>query len=255
MKTLIAANWKMHGKLDWVDKPAEFRSLFRANDVVDVLICPPAHMLEIMVRACAGHGISIGAQNCHDKTCGAYTGEISAQMVADTGATYVILGHSERRAMFGDTDEVVAAKTRAALGAGIGAGLVPIVCVGESRAEREAGQAEEVVGGQLAVCLSKLGPEDADGTNLVIAYEPVWAIGTGLVPTLEDIATMHDHIRGCLTTRFGVKIADTIQILYGGSVKPANAKEILALKDVSGALIGGAALEMDSLAAIAAAVE
>ncbi len=246
MKTLIAANWKMHGNLSWVDKPAEFRGVFRANNAVDVLICPPAHMLEVMVKASAGLDINIGAQNCHDKASGAYTGEISAQMVADTGASHVILGHSERRAMFGDTDMVVAAKTSAALGAG----LVPIVCVGESRAEREAGQAEEVVGAQLASSI----PQDADGTNLVIAYEPVWAIGTGLVATLEDIATMHDHVRGCLTARFGAAIADTIQILYGGSVKPANAKEILALKDVSGALIGGAALEMDSLAAIAGAV-
>ncbi len=244
MKTLIAANWKMHGQLTWVEKPAEFRAIFPGNDRVDVLICPPAHMLQIMVKACAGLDISIGAQNCHDQVLGAFTGEISAQMVADTGASHVILGHSERRAMFGDTDEVVAAKT----GAALKAGLVAIVCVGESRAEREAGQAEEMVGAQLAASI----PKNADGDSLVIAYEPVWAIGTGLVPGLEDIAIMHDHIRGCLTTRFGASIADKIQILYGGSLKPDNAKDILALKDVGGALIGGAGLEMDSLAAIAA---
>jgi len=246
MKTLIAANWKMHGNLGWVDRPSELRGLFRANDAVDVLICPPAHMLHALVRACTDLDINIGAQNCHDQASGAYTGEISAQMVAETGASHVILGHSERRAMFGDTDVVVAAKTSAALGDGI----IPIVCVGESRAEREAGQAEEVVGAQLTASI----PEGADGTNLAIAYEPVWAIGTGLVPTLADIAAMHNHIRTCLTTRFGASAADTVQILYGGSVKPGNAKEILALKDVGGALIGGAGLEMDNLAAIAGAV-
>ncbi len=244
MKTLIAANWKMHGDFVWTEKPAAFRSMFSDNDRVEILICPPAHMLQAMVGACAGFDISIGAQNCHDQISGAFTGEISAQMVAGTGASHVILGHSERRAMFGDTDEIVAAKTSATRAAG----LVPIVCVGESRAVREAGQAEEVGGAQLANSI----PEDADGTNLVIAYEPVWAIGTGLVPTLVDIATMHDHIRGCLAKRFGAHIADTIQILYGGSLKPSNAKDILALKDVSGGLIGGAGLEMDSLAAIAA---
>lgn len=247
MKILIAANWKMHGNLAWVQKPAEFRALFpQNNNNIDILLCPPAHMLEPMVRASKGTGIFIGAQNCHDQASGAYTGELSAKMVAETGASYVILGHSERRAIFGDTDKWVAAKTSAAQKTG----LTPIVCVGESQSEREAGHAEEVVGTQLAGSI----PADADGNNIVIAYEPVWAIGTGLTPTIEDIATIHDHIRGCLTTRFGAKIADKIQILYGGSVKPSNAKEILALKDVAGALIGGAGLEMESLAAIAAAV-
>jgi len=247
MKTLIAANWKMHGNLSWVQKPAEFRALFPAGgNNIDILLCPPAHMLEAMARASEGLDISIGAQNCHDQASGAYTGELSADMIAETGATYVILGHSERRTIFGDTDAWVAAKTSAAQKAGLRA----IVCVGESRAEREAGQAEEIIGSQLSGSI----PADADGGNLVIAYEPVWAIGTGLTPTIEDIATIHDHIRGCLTTRFGSKVAAKIQILYGGSVKPNNAKDILALKDVSGALIGGAGLDMQSLAAIAAAV-
>ncbi len=248
MKTLIAANWKMHGNLDWVQKPAEFRALFPQNhDTIDILLCPPAHMLAPMTRAAAACNIAIGAQNCHDQVSGAFTGEMSAEMVAETGARYVILGHSERRALFGDTDAWIAAKTRAAQMAG----LIPIICVGESQAQRAAGQAEEVVAEQLAKSI----PTDADGDNLVIAYEPVWAIGTGLTPTIEDIAIIHDHIRGCLTTRFGAKTADKIQILYGGSVKPENAKAILALKDVAGALIGGAGLEMKSLAAIAAASE
>ena len=237
----------MHGNLGWVQKPAEFRGAFPDNnDNIEVLLCPPAHMLEPMVRASRGQNIAIGAQNCHDQEGGAYTGEISADMVAETGATYVILGHSERRAVFGDSDTWVAAKTSAALKAG----LTPIVCVGESRTEREAGHAEEIVGVQIAGSI----PKDCDGTNLVIAYEPVWAIGTGLVPSLEDIATIHDHIRGCLAARFGESTAEKIQILYGGSVKPSNAKEILALEDVAGALIGGAGLDMHSLAAIAAAV-
>ncbi len=244
MKTLIAANWKMHGDLSWVQKPAEFRKLYPAGaGQVEVLLCPPAHMLLAMVRAARGLDIAIGAQNCHDKASGAYTGEISAAMVAETGADYVILGHSERREMFGETDAFIAAKTKAAQGAG----LTPIVCVGERRAEREAGQAEEIVGAQIAGSLAG----EIDGANLVVAYEPVWAIGTGLVPTLEDIAIMHDHIRGCLARRFDEATARKIRILYGGSVKPANAKDILALVDVNGALIGGASLEMDSLADIA----
>lgn len=248
MKTLIAANWKMHGNLAWVQKPAELRALFpQNNDNIDILLCPPAHMLEPMVHACKRLDIFVGGQNCHDQSTGAYTGEISAEMVAETGAAYVVLGHSERRVISGDTDIWVAAKTSAAQKAG----LTPIVCVGESLAEREAGHAEEVVGAQLAGSI----PADADGNNLVIAYEPVWAIGTGLTPTIEDIATIHDHIRGCLTTRFSAKTADKIQILYGGSVKPDNAKEILALGDVAGALIGGAGLDMQSLAAIAKAVD
>ncbi|MCF6220411.1 MAG: triose-phosphate isomerase, partial [Robiginitomaculum sp.] len=229
MKTLIAANWKMHGNLGWAQKPAEFRKLFaQSNDNVEILLCPPAHMLEPMVNASKGLDIYIGAQNCHDQISGAYTGELSAVMVAETGAQYVILGHSERRAMFGDTDKWVAAKTSAVQKVG----LKPIICVGERRTERAAGQAEEVVGAQLAGSI----PPKADGENLVIAYEPVWAIGTGLTPTIEDIATIHDHIRSCLTKRFGVRIADKIQILYGGSVKPENAEEILALGDVAGAL-------------------
>ncbi len=247
MKTLIAANWKMHGNLSWLQKPADFRRLFPAkNTNIDILLCPPAHMLQAMVRACDGQDIAIGAQNCHDQIKGAFTGELSADMIAETGAKYVIIGHSERRAIFGDNDAWVAAKTSAAQKAC----LKPIVCVGESREEREAGKAEEVVGTQLAGSI----PANADGENLVIAYEPVWAIGTGLTPTIEDIATIHDHIRGCLTIRFGNKIASKIQILYGGSVKPENAIEILALKDVAGALIGGAGLEMQSLAAIASEV-
>lgn len=246
MNTLIAANWKMHGDLSWSAKPAEFRARFAAtNQGVDVLICPPAYMLPAMAKACEGLDISVGAQNCHAAEQGAFTGEMSAAMVKDSGASYVILGHSERRALFSETSEMVADKAEAVFKAG----LAPIICVGESREQREAGDADEVVGVQVKGSI----PHGADPENLVIAYEPVWAIGTGLVPTLEDIAAMHDHIRGLLAERFGEKAAQSIKILYGGSVKPANAKDILALGDVNGALIGGASLDMESFAAIARA--
>lgn len=248
MNTLIAANWKMHGDLSWVAKMAELNIHFaERNKNIEVLICPPAYMIPSFVIACKNLDISIGAQNCHFETNGAFTGEMSADMVSDAGADYVIVGHSERRAIFGETDEVVAQKSEAASNAS----LTPIVCVGENREQREAGDADEVVGVQLQGSI----PASSDGKNIAIAYEPVWAIGTGLVPTLEDIAAMHDHIRGILTKRFGEKTAEKTRILYGGSVKPSNAKDILALGDVNGALIGGASLEMESLAAIAKCVE
>ncbi|PHR93419.1 MAG: triose-phosphate isomerase [Robiginitomaculum sp.] len=244
MKTLIAANWKMHGDLSWAAKPKAFRDAHGPqNTNVEILICPPAYLIPALVKGSEGQDILIGAQNCHQEQGGAFTGEMSADMVANCGGRYVILGHSERRALFGETDGLVAAKAKSVLASS----LVPIICVGESREQREAGDADEVVGAQLKNSI----PESADGHKLVIAYEPVWAIGTGLVPTLEDIASMHDHIRGILSARFGENIAQSICILYGGSVKPSNAREILALKDVNGALIGGAGLEMDSLCAIA----
>lgn len=247
MKTLIAANWKMQGRLDWTDKPAAFMAAYGQNSPdVEVLICPPSYLIPSMARACAGLDIGIGAQNCHYAQEGALTGEMSAAMVKDAGGTYVILGHSERRVIFGETDRDIVRKAVAAHEAG----LCPIICVGESQAQREMGQADEVVGEQLRHSV----PTSIDGQPFVIAYEPVWAIGTGLVPSLEDIAAMHDHIRGTLAARFGEKMAQSIQILYGGSVKPSNAKEILALGDVNGALIGGAGLDMESLAAIAMAV-
>ena len=245
MKTLIAANWKMNGTAAWRSKPREFREYCAHDSQVDVLICPVNIFLADMVSACVGLDIAIGAQNCHEAASGAFTGEMSAQMVAETGARYVILGHSERRDMFGETDARVTAKVASAQMQG----LTTIVCVGEHETERVNGQADEIVGSQLLASI----PETLDIGKLVIAYEPVWAIGTGLVPTLEDIAAMHDHIRGVLTRRYGEKAAESIQILYGGSVKPDNAKEILALSDVNGALIGGASLDMKSLAAIAGA--
>ena len=238
MRPLIAANWKMHGELSWTEKPSAFDAILppAKRRGIDVLICPPA--LYIAAMAASTDTIEIGAQNCHHADTGAHTGEISAQMIKDAGASYVIVGHSERREA-GETDAQVQAKASAAGRRG----LTPIICVGESLAQREAGKAEDVVSTQLAESLPAidLGAE----TDIVIAYEPIWAIGTGKVPTLEDIDAMHNHIRDI--------VGNGVRILYGGSVKPANAKDILAVKNVNGALIGGASLDMQSLAEIAKA--
>ena len=234
MRTLIAANWKMHGGLDWAAKTAEFDKTLPQGQRgdIDVLICPPT--LYVAAMAKNEYGVLIGAQNCHHAMSGAHTGEISAAMLHDAGASYVIVGHSERREQ-GETDKDVKAKSQAADEAGV----IPIVCVGESLAQREAGEAEAVVTAQLTGSLPN------NTKDYVVAYEPIWAIGTGKVPTLSDIEDMHTHIRGI--------VRKTVRILYGGSVKPANAADILATKNVNGALIGGASLEMESLAAIARA--
>lgn len=238
MRTLIAANWKMHGALDWMSKPDDFNAIFpkSGRKHLDVLICPPA--LYIAQMAKNEGGVEIGAQNCHHADSGAHTGEVSAKMIKDTGASYVIVGHSERRAA-GEIDSQVQAKAAAAQSHD----LVPIICVGESLEQRENGQAEAVVSAQLAASVPSANPQG--GLNLVIAYEPIWAIGTGKVPTISDIAAMHKHIRSI--------VGEGVRILYGGSVKPSNAKDILATPNVNGALIGGASLEMQSLADIALA--
>jgi len=199
----------------------------------DIAICPPATLLSALSARLIETAISTGGQDCHTAAGGAHTGDVSAQMLADAGARFVIVGHSERRADHGETDALVNAKAVAALGAG----LVPIICVGETRSEREAGHAETVVATQLAGSV----PDSADKEEIVIAYEPVWAIGTGLTPTSEDIAKMHAVIRALLVNRFGERGA-TVRILYGGSLKPGNAKEILAIPDVNGGLVGGASL-------------
>jgi triosephosphate isomerase len=246
MKTLIAANWKMHGDLSWSAKPKEFRSYFpKSNKRVECLICPPSYMIAALAKSAKSQSVLVGAQNCHFEASGAFTGEISADMAADAGAAYVIVGHSERRAIFKESDKVVAQKA----GAVLRAGLAPIVCIGESESQRRAGRELSVATRQLRLSL----PKSADGQDMVIAYEPVWAIGSGLTPTLEDIETMHNHIRKLLARRFGADIANQIRILYGGSVKPNNAKDILAIENVNGALIGGASLDMKSFAKIAAA--
>jgi triosephosphate isomerase len=207
---------------------------------VDVMVCPPATLVASFAAAARGTRVAIGGQDCHALEVGAYTGDISAEMLRDAGAEAVIVGHSERRQHHGETDAVVRAKALAARRAG----LVAIVCVGETRAERDAGKARDVVRTQLGSSL----PDDAE--NLVIAYEPAWAIGTGLTPSQSDVGFMHDFIRERLCSRFG-EAGNGVRIVYGGSVKPANAKELLEVENVDGALVGGASLDADEFLAIA----
>ncbi|MFQ5564467.1 MAG: triose-phosphate isomerase [Parvularculaceae bacterium] len=237
MKPLIAGNWKMNGTRASLDEAARLVDAFggAAPEDREVLICPPATLIAAMAERIAGI-VGVGGQDCHAETRGAHTGDVSAEMLADAGASYVIVGHSERRADHGETDAAVRAKAEAARRTG----LTPIVCVGETESERRAGRALEVVGAQLDGSL----PES--GGALVVAYEPVWAIGTGLTPTLDDIAEMHAFIRE--------RVGPDVRILYGGSVKPGNAGDILAVVDVDGALVGGASLKAEDFLAIIRAV-
>lgn len=244
---LIAGNWKMNGlsaALSEVDKLAGLLATSDRSRCV-VAICPPATLLEQLSAKGAAAGIATGGQDCHPKTSGAHTGDISAAMLADAGARFVIVGHSERRTDHKEDDALVRAKALA----GLAAGLTPIICVGETRAEREAGRAAEVVSTQIAGSV----PDEAAGQEVVVAYEPVWAIGTGLTPTIEDIRAMHDGIREQLVGRFGAA-GQAIRILYGGSMKPSNAKEILAVPNVNGGLVGGASLLANDFYGIISAV-
>jgi triosephosphate isomerase len=212
----------------------------RTLDDVDIIVCPPATLIACFAEAARGTRVGIGGQDCHAEAAGAYTGDISAEMLRDAGAMAVILGHSERRRYHGETDSVVRAKVVAAHRAG----LLAIVCIGETRAEHDAGRANEVVCNQLLGSL----PDTLE--NIVIAYEPIWAIGTGSTPTPEDVRAMHALIRKQLSGRFGAA-AETVRILYGGSVKPGNAKELLGIENVDGALVGGASLDAGEFLAIA----
>jgi triosephosphate isomerase (TIM) len=242
-RSLIAGNWKMNGlKADGLALAQAIRA--GAGGLrADLLICPPATLLAPVGEALAGSAIALGGQDCHADRPGAHTGDIAAAMLADLGCRYVILGHSERRADHGESDEMVRAKVVAALAAG----LIAIVCLGETEAQRDRGQALEVVARQLSFSL----PENASAGNTVVAYEPVWAIGTGRVASSADIVAIHAHLRGGLAGRF--KDAAGIRLLYGGSVKPGNAGEILTLPDVDGALVGGASLKAEDFLAIARA--
>ena len=234
----IVGNWKMHGTAAALE---EIRALAGAvPDSVDIAVCPPFTLIERAARIAQGSRVAIGAQNLHASEKGAHTGDISAAMIADAGASLVIVGHSERRADCGESDAIVHAKAEAALAAG----LTTILCVGETEAERDADRAEAVVASQLAGSC----PGSADG--LVIAYEPVWAIGTGRTPTPDDVATMHAHVRHDLVLRYG-DAGQAVRILYGGSVNPGNAATLLAIPDVDGALVGGASLTAAGLLAIA----
>ena len=243
-KKLAAGNWKMNGlKADL----HEVAALIAAHPTpkCDVLLCPPATLLAAMSMTAAGR-IAVGGQDCHMAASGAHTGDVSAQMLADAGAHYVILGHSERRADHSEGDEIVLAKAQAAQAAD----LTAVICVGETEGERDAGATLEIIGRQLAGST----PEGATGANTVIAYEPVWAIGTGRTPTLEQIAEVHDFLRARLIERFGAE-GETIRLLYGGSVKPSNATEIFAVSNVDGALVGGASLKASDFGAIIAALD
>ena len=245
IRPLIAGNWKMNGLQGSAAELDAMLASGAGKGSADLLICPPATLVAAFAARAKGSQIAIGGQDCHAEASGAHTGDIAAEMLKDAGAAYVIVGHSERRADHGESDAVVRAKAEAAWRAG----LVAIVCVGETRAERDAGRAMDVVGGQLAGSI----PEAASAANLVVAYEPVWAIGTGLTPTSEDIEQIHTFIRKKLTGRFKAEGAG-VRVLYGGSLKPGNAAEILALADVNGGLIGGASLKAADFLAIAAAV-
>lgn len=239
---LIAGNWKMNGTRAaaqaFVDKLAAGNPERRPGRTL--LICPPATLVDAMAGPLADLGVSVGGQDCHAETKGAFTGDVSAQMLADLGATHVIVGHSERRTLHGETDEQVRAKAAAALAQG----LIPIICVGETWAEREAGKADDVVSTQVRGSV----PDGIPAERLVVAYEPVWAIGTGRTPTNADITAIHAVIRAGFAAKTS---GEAGLVLYGGSVKPSNALEILGLDLVDGALIGGASLDAGDFLAIA----
>lgn len=241
VRPLIAGNWKMQGSLAEAAALAGAVRDGAAGLPADLLVCPTFLHVAQVATLLAGSPVATGAQDCHAAPKGAHTGDVAAPMLRDAGATHVILGHSERRTDHAETDAAVRAKAEAAAAAG----LIPIVCVGETEAERLAGQAEAVVGRQLQGSLP-------DGFSGVIAYEPVWAIGTGRTPTEADIAAIHGTIRAALVARFGVA-GGQMRILYGGSMKPGNAKAILALPNVDGGLVGGASLVAADFLAIARA--
>ncbi|OWY16962.1 triose-phosphate isomerase [Thioclava sp. JM3] len=243
-KKLAAGNWKMNGLKSNL---SEVKSLVEAHpsSACDVLLCPPATLIGAMTEA-AGGKLAVGGQDCHMNESGAHTGDISAQMIADAGGSHVIVGHSERRADHHESDLIVRAKAEAA----IAAGLIAVICVGETEAQRDGEQTLDVIGEQLAGSV----PDGATAANCVIAYEPVWAIGTGRTPTLDQIAEVHDFMRNTLIARFA-DAGNGMRLLYGGSVKPGNAEEIFATSNVDGALVGGASLKASDFGAIIAALE
>jgi len=231
-KTLAAGNWKMNGLQENLQE-IKTLSEVAASASCEVVICPPATLLASM--ASVSDDIAVGGQNCHANVSGAHTGDISAPMLADCGAKYVILGHSERRENHGETNDLVREKAQTAWDAG----LTAIVCIGESLKEREATNTIDIIGGQMAGSI----PDNATGENLVVAYEPVWAIGTGLTPTLDQIGEVHDFIRMRLERRFGEGVGRSVRILYGGSMNPKNVDDIAGVSNVDGGLVGGASLK------------
>jgi triosephosphate isomerase len=245
IRPLIAGNWKMNGlKASTAELEAMIAGAASLAAKCDLLVCPPATLVAAFAERAKGSKLpAIGAQDCHPKASGAHTGDLSAEMLADAGAKAVIVGHSERRADHGESDALVRQKAEAVWRAGLSA----IVCIGETREQRDAGKTLDICGGQLKGSL----PDGSAPRNLVVAYEPVWAIGTGLTPTAGDVEQVHRFIRDTLTSRFKGDGAD-IRILYGGSVKPSNAAELMAVANVNGALVGGASLKAADFLAIAA---
>ncbi|MDD4556793.1 MAG: triose-phosphate isomerase [Alphaproteobacteria bacterium] len=249
-KKLIAGNWKMNGLLaDGVELAkgvaAEVKKLGRVS-TVEFLVCPPATLLTSVKKALKGARVALGAQDCHFNLKGAHTGDISPAMLTDVGCSYVILGHSERRADHGESNALINKKAVSAQAEGLKA----VICIGETEAQRDAGKTLEVCREQILGSV----PEGSTNKKTVIAYEPVWAIGTGKTPTAADVQEVHAEIRKVLSKKLGRAVANKIQILYGGSVKPTNAKEFLSLPDVDGALIGGASLKVEDFLGIATKV-
>jgi triosephosphate isomerase len=244
IRPLIAGNWKMNGlKASWSEFEAMLAGSSEVSGKADLLVCPPATLLAAFAdKAKETRAVAVGAQDCHPKASGAHTGDLSAEMLADAGASAIIVGHSERRADHGETDAIVHQKAEAVWRAG----LTAIVCIGETQGQRDAGQTLDICGGQLERSL----PAASTADNLVVAYEPVWAIGTGLTPTAQDVEQVHAFIRKLLTERFKQEGA-RMRILYGGSVKPSNAAELMAVANVNGALVGGASLKAADFLAIA----
>ena len=233
-RALVAGNWKMHGTIASLGELRLLTTMLKGVRLnCDVLVCPPATLLMAAHRLTRQSPIGLGGQDCHAQTKGPHTGDIAAEMLKDAGASAVILGHSERRIEHGETDSIIRAKTLTAQRAG----LLAIVCIGESLAERQEGRTLDVITTQISGSL----PPDASPRQTIVAYEPVWAIGTGLTPSSSEISDVHRHIRSMLAKLFG-RQSSAVPILYGGSVKPANAAEITALPDVNGALVGGASL-------------
>jgi triosephosphate isomerase (TIM) len=241
-RPLVAGNWKMNGLAASLVEANKLTAALAAKSVgCDVLICPPATLVAALAAAMKGGVVATGGQDCHGKVSGAHTGDVSAEMLRDAGATAVIVGHSERRADHAEGDAIVRAKAEAAHRAG----LIAIVCVGETNEQRKTGDTLKVVGGQLAGSV----PDGATAANTVVAYEPVWAIGTGLTPTAADVAEVHAALRAQIVQRFGAAGAG-MRLLYGGSVKPSNANELMGVANVNGALVGGASLKADDFMGI-----
>jgi triosephosphate isomerase len=244
IRPLIAGNWKMNGlKASLAEFEAMLAGAGPLAGKADLLVCPPATLITAFADKARNSKLAVGGQDCHPKALGAHTGDLSAEMLADAGASAIIVGHSERRADHGETDALVRQKAEAAWRAG----LTAIVCIGETREQRDAGKTLDICGGQLKGSL----PDGATAANLVVAYEPVWAIGTGLTPTAKDVEQVHRLIRDVLVNRF-IGEGARVRILYGGSVKPSNAAELMGVANVNGALVGGASLKAADFLAIAA---